>query len=92
VSGYLAPRQAVEHFTEAAKELSQDTYERLLGDPEAGVQSTLICGPSTFGPGCLGSDRPHASTSPLHCSKILEMRSKALSLGGGIHRSRASGS
>src|SRR5579859_2788885 len=31
VSGYLAPAQAVERFTEAAEELSQDTYEEAAG-------------------------------------------------------------
>jgi hypothetical protein len=31
VSGYLAPGQAVERFTEAAEELSQDTYEEANG-------------------------------------------------------------
>src|SRR6266568_2559040 len=31
VSGYLAPGQAVERFTEAAEELSQDTYEEAAG-------------------------------------------------------------
>jgi hypothetical protein len=31
VSGYLEPEQAVERFTEAAEELSQDTYEEAAG-------------------------------------------------------------
>ena len=31
VSGYLAPGQAVERFTEAAEELSRDTYEEAAG-------------------------------------------------------------
>jgi hypothetical protein len=66
--------------------------KRLLGVQEAGGQSILISGLSTFGPGRRWLRSSVRRNVSLHCSGRLKTRFKTPIQAGGIPRSPASGS